>query len=198
MRAILPERIVDELKSTGTVRARRIDGVAVLFADIVGFTSYSDSHDPEEVLESLTEMMQTFEDIARTHGLEKLKTIGDSFMAASGLLSPALNPDLQCVTAGLEMIRACEELDSGWTVRVGIHSGELVAGVLGREKYLFDIWGDTVNTASRVESTGVPGKVSVSRTSWERISHAVRGRSRGPVSLKGKGDMETFIIDGLR
>jgi PAS domain S-box-containing protein len=169
LRAMLPGQIAEELKATGRVRARRLEDVAVLFADIVGFTKYSDSHDPEDVLESLTEMMESFEEISRTHGLEKLKTIGDSYMAAAGLLAPTLNPDLQCVKAGLDMIAACADLESEWTVRIGVNSGELVAGVLGREKFLFDIWGDTVNTASRVESNGVPGKVSVSRGSWDRI-----------------------------
>ena len=198
LRAMLPEGIAEELKSTGRVRARRLDDVAILFADIVGFTKYSDTHDPEDVLESLTQMMERFEDIASAHGLEKLKTIGDSFMAAAGLLAATLNPDLQCVAAGLDMIEACRDLESEWTVRIGVHSGELVAGVLGREKFLFDVWGDTVNTASRVESSGISGKVSVSRVSWGRVSHAVRGRSRGLVSLKGKGDMEIFVVDELR
>jgi class 3 adenylate cyclase len=150
------------------------------------------------VLEALTEVMEKFEDIAAAHGVEKLKTIGDSFMAAAGLLAPTLNPDLQCVKVGLEMIEACQDLESEWTVRVGIHSGELVAGLLGKEKFLYDIWGDTVNTASRVESNGVPGQVAVSLASWERISIACRGRSQGMVALKGKGDMEIFIVDGLK
>ena len=198
LRAMLPEKIAEELKATGSVRARRLGDVAVLFADIVGFTKYSDTHDPEDVLESLTEIMERFEGIAATHGVEKLKTIGDSFMAAAGLLAPTLNPDLQCVKAGLDMIDACRDLASKWTVRVGVHSGELVAGVLGKEKFLFDIWGDTVNTASRVESNGVPGQVAVSRTSWDRISLACRGHSQGMVTLKGKGDMEIFLVDGLR
>jgi class 3 adenylate cyclase len=198
LRAMLPEKIAEELKATGGVRARRIDDVAVMFADIVGFTKYSDSHEPEHVLEALTEVMEKFEDIAAAHGVEKLKTIGDSFMAAAGLLAPTLNPDLQCVKVGLEMIEACQDLESEWTVRVGIHSGELVAGLLGKEKFLYDIWGDTVNTASRVESNGVPGQVAVSLASWERISVACRGRSQGMVALKGKGDMEIFIVEGLK
>ena len=198
LRAILPDQIAAELKANGRVRARRHEDVAVLFADIVGFTQYSDTHDPEEVLEALTEITQRFDAIARDHGLEKLKTIGDSFMAAAGLLTPVLNPDLQCVKAGLDMIEACRELASEWTVRVGVHSGELVAGVLGTEKFLFDVWGDTVNTASRVESNGTPNQVSVSRTSWNRIAHACRGRSRGMVEVKGKGEMEMFIVEGLR
>ena len=197
LRAMLPEQIAQELKETGQVRPRRLEDVAVLFADIVGFTAYSDSHDPEEVLGSLAEIMERFDGIAHNHGLEKLKTIGDSFMAAGGLLAPTLNPDLQCVKTGLDMIDACRDLESEWTVRVGVHSGELVAGVLGSEKFLFDVWGDTVNTASRVESSGVPGKVSVSRVSWDRISSVCEGGSRGMVALKGKGDMEIFVVEGL-
>jgi len=197
LRAILPDEIAGELKANGRVRARRHEDVAVLFADIVGFTEYCDTHDPEDVLEALTEITERFEDIAEQHGLEKLKTIGDSFMAAAGLLEPAPNPDLQCVKAGLDMIEACRDLSSGWSVRVGVHSGELVSGVLGTKKFLFDVWGDTVNTASRVESNGVPGQVSVSRTSWNRISHACRGRSRGNVAVKGKGEMEMFLVEEL-
>jgi class 3 adenylate cyclase len=198
LRAILPEQIAEELKANKRVVARRHEDVAVLFADIVGFTHYCDTHDPEEVLEALTEITERFEEIAEHHGLEKLKTIGDSFMATAGLLEPVLNPDLQCVKAGLDMVAACRDLASHWTVRVGVHSGELVAGVLGTKKFLFDVWGDTVNTASRVESSGVPNGVSVSRASWNKISHACRGRSRGTVAVKGKGKMEMFLIEGLR
>ena len=198
LRVILPAQIADELKANDHVRARRHEDVAVLFADIVGFTHYCDTHDPEEVLEALSEITERFEEIAEHHGLEKLKTIGDSFMAAAGLLSPVLNPDLQCVKAGLDMVEACRDLASTWTVRVGVHSGELVAGVLGTKKFLFDVWGDTVNTASRVESSGVPNGVSVSRASWNRISHACRGQSRGKVAVKGKGAMEMFLVEGLR
>jgi len=171
--------------------------VAVLFADIVGFTEYCDTHDPEEVLEALAEITLRFEEISERHGLEKIKTIGDSFMAATGLLSPMLNLDLQCVKAGLDMIAACRELTPTWSVRIGIHSGDLVAGVLGNKKFLYDVWGDTVNTASRVESNGVPDGVSVSRISWDRIAHACRGRSRGMVPVKGKGEMEMFLVEGL-
>jgi class 3 adenylate cyclase len=195
---ILPEEIAEELTANNRVRARRHEDVAVLFADIVGFTEYCDTHEPEEVLEALTEITQKFEQIAEHHGLEKLKTIGDSFMATAGLLEPVLNPDLQCVKAGLDMVEACRDLASQWSVRIGVHSGDLVAGVLGSKKFLFDIWGDTVNTASRVESTGVSDGVSVSSASWSRVSHACQGRSRGKVAVKGKREMEMFLVEGLR
>ena len=198
LRAILPDQIAKELRTSGRVRARRHEDVAVLFADIVGFTEYCDTHDPEEVLEALTRITLRFEEISEGHGLEKIKTIGDSFMAATGLLSPMLNPDLQCVKAGLDMIDACRETTPMWSVRLGIHSGDLIAGLLGSRKFLFDVWGDTVNTASRVESNGVPNAVSVSRTSWNRISHACRGQSRGMVAVKGKGEMEMFLVEGLK
>ena len=198
LRAILPDQIAEELKTNDRVRARRHEDVAVLFTDIVGFTEYCDAHEPEDVLESLTTITERFEEISEGHGLEKLKTIGDSFMAAAGLLMPTLNPDLQCVKAGLEMVVACRQLTPMWSVRVGVHSGDLIAGVLGSKKFLFDVWGDTVNTASRVESYGVPDGVTVSRTSWNRISHACRGRSRGQIAVKGKGEMEMFLVEGLR
>ncbi|MBT8191970.1 MAG: GAF domain-containing protein [Acidimicrobiia bacterium] len=198
LRAILPDKIAAELKANGRVQARRHECVAVLFADIVGFTEYCDTHDPEEVLDALTKITLRFEEISELHGLEKIKTIGDSFMAATGLLSPMLNPDLQCVKAGFEMIAACHELGPKWSVRIGIHSGDLVSGVLGNKKFLFDIWGDTVNTASRVESNGVPDCVCVSRGSWNRIAHACQGRSRGMIDVKGKGEIEMFLVEGLR
>lgn len=196
--AILPDQIAKELKRSGTVQPRRHEGVAVLFADIVGFTAYCDTHEPEEVLDALTRVTGRFEEISTRLGLQKIKTIGDSFMAATGLLSPMLNPDLQCVKAGFAMIEACRAETPMWSVRVGVHSGDLVAGVLGTNKFLFDVWGDTVNTASRVESSGVPDAVSVSSTTWNRISHACIGESRGMVPIKGKGEMEMFIVHGLR
>jgi class 3 adenylate cyclase len=198
LRAILPDTIADELTANGRVQARRHEGVAVLFADIVGFTEYCDTHDPEDVLEALTLITERFEQISEHHGLEKIKTIGDSYMAATGLLSPMLNPDLQCVKAGLDMVAACRELTPMWRVRLGVHSGDVVAGVLGSKKFLFDVWGDTVNIASRVESNGVPDAVSVSRTSWNRIAHACRGQSRGMIEIKGKGEMEMFLVEGLQ
>jgi GAF domain-containing protein len=197
LRAILPDPIADELQADGRVQPRRYDSVAVLFADVVGFTEYSDRRDPEEVLGALVEIVNAFEAIAERNGLEKIKTIGDSFMAVAGLLTPVMNPDLQCVTAGLEMVRACQGLTSNWTVRVGVHSGELVAGVLGSKKFSFDVWGDTVNTAARLQSIGIPSGVCVSRASWSKISHACAGHSRGGVALKGKGEMEVFVVEGL-
>jgi class 3 adenylate cyclase len=107
------------------------------------------------------------------------------------------NPVLPCVRAALEMVEWCGSLAAGWQVRVGIRAGEVIAGVVGHKKYQFDVWGDTVNTASRVESNGLPGAVCLSPEAWGRVSQLCRGRSRGEVGLKGKGEMEIFVVEGL-
>ena len=197
LRVILPGEIVEELKETDSVKPRRCENVAVLFTDIVGFTPYCDAHPPEDVLSQLQKIVEAFEEIATRHQMEKIKTIGDAFMAACGLLEPVDNPVLNCVKSGLEMIAAIQDLSTEWRVRVGIHTGPVVAGVVGRRKYLYDIWGDAVNTAARMESHGVPGAVTISRPAWQQISSQCLGESLGPVEIKGKGAMEMFRVDGL-
>jgi adenylate cyclase len=198
LRVILPDEIVEELKATDQVRPRRYPDVAVLFTDVVGFTSYCDGAEPEEVLAALQELVEAFEAITERHGLEKIKTIGDAFMATAGLLVPVDDPVLSSVRCGLEMIAACGRLAAGWQVRVGVHCGEVMAGIVGHDKYQFDVWGDTVNTASRMESNGVPAAVTLSRTAWERVAGACRGHSRGTLAIKGKGEMEMWVVEGLR
>ena len=197
LHVILPGTIVKELKRTNEVRPRRYENVAVLFADIVGFTPYCDGREPEEVVPHLQRLVECSEDIALRHGVEKIKTIGDAFMAASGLLSPAENPVLNCVRCGLEMIAAARALPPAWNLRVGIHVGQVVAGVIGHRQYLFDLWGDTVNTAARMESHGVPGHVTLSHDAWQRIADCARGTSLGPVAVKGKGPTEVVRLDEL-
>jgi len=117
-------------------------------------------------------------------------------MAAAGLLEPADNPVLNCLRCGLDMIAACKGLPTDWNMRVGIHVGPLVAGVIGRRQYLFDLWGDTVNTAARMESHGVPGSVTLSGPAWQRVAHLGRGES-GLVTVKGKGPMEMVRFEGF-
>jgi class 3 adenylate cyclase len=181
--------VVEELRATDRVQPRRHDGVAVLFADIVGFTPYCDRHPPEEVVAYLQRLVEAWEDIALFHGVEKIKTIGDAFMAAAGLLKRVENPVVSCVRCGLDMIAATQRLPTGWNLRVGVHAGQVVAGVLGRRQYLYDLWGDTVNTAARMESHGVPGSVALSGDAWQRIAHCCRGEELGAVKVKGKGDL---------
>jgi class 3 adenylate cyclase len=196
LRVILPGVVVEELQARSRVAPRRREEVAVLFTDVVGFTTYCDRHDPDRVMQGLQEMVEMFEECAERHGLEKIKTIGDAFMAAAGLLEPVDDPVLACVRCGLDMVAGTGNLASGWTVRVGIHHGEVMAGIVGHKKFLYDVWGDTVNTASRVESNGLPGKVCVSKEAWQKVEGKCRGRSRGMVEVKGKGAMELFVVVG--
>jgi class 3 adenylate cyclase len=192
LHVILPGEIVKELKETNTVRPRRYEGVAVMFCDIVGFTPYCDNKPPEQVVQYLQGLIEAWEEIALRHQVEKIKTIGDAFMAASGLLTRPANPVLACLRAGLEMIAACQALPVGWDLRVGVHAGTVVAGVIGRRQYLFDLWGDTVNTAARMESHGVPGAVTLSGDAWAQVAELCRGESRGPITVKGKGQIAMY------
>ncbi len=197
LHVILPRTIAEELKTTNQVTPRRHDGVAVLFCDIVGFTGYCESHSPEEVVANLGKLTETFENLADNHGLEKINAIGDEFMAAGGLTDHMENPVLNCVKCGLEMITAAEHLAARWQVRIGVHAGPVTAGVVGHKKFLFGLWGDTVNTAARMQSHGLINTVNVTRDAWQRIAHACRGESRGALPVKGKGRMEMFRVDGL-
>lgn len=190
LHATLPTAAVHELKATNAVQPRRFEDVAVLFCDVVGFTGYCDKHSPEEVVTHLQALITEFEDIAAKHGLEKIKTIGDAFMATAGLLQHVEQPAVASVRAGFDMIEAAGRQESGWEVRVGIHTGPVVAGVIGRKQYVFDIWGDTVNTAARIVDQAEPGAVLVSATVWRNLGDVFRGNSKGLVELKGKGDLE--------
>lgn len=198
LHVILPTDIVAELKATNEVVPRRYDNVAVLFADIVNFTPYCDQHSPEEVVSNLQKLVVIWEDIALRHGVQKVKTIGDAFMAACGLFGDSDEPVLNCVRCGLEMIQATLDLPIGWNVRIGIHTGSVVGGVLGRRQYLFDLWGDTVNTAARMESHGIKGSVVLSREAWNRVERDSHGTPLGAITVKGKGDMEMFRFDGFK
>ena len=128
----------------------------------------------KEVIPSLQRLVEAYEDLVLRFNLEKIKTIGDAFMATAGLLKPLENPVLSCVECGLKMIEVAQDLPAKWNVRVGIHAGPVMAGVLGQRQYLFDLWGDTVNTAARIESNGVAGAVNLSREAWGPNIRSVR------------------------
>lgn len=189
---LFPHPIVQELKATKTVRPKRYHNVAVMFCDIVDFTSYCDVREPEEVVRHLQDLFEAFERIVTEYDLEKIKTIGDCFMATAGLLKRVDNPVLNCVKSGLEMIQAAQSSAAGWQVRIGVHMGPVVAGLAGRKQYAYDLWGDTVNTASRVESVGTPDTITISGPAWQHIADQCRGDSLGHVDLRGKGPIEIF------
>jgi len=186
LHVMLPAEIVQELKKTQVVTPRRYESVAVLFADIAGFTRFCDGHPPEEVVPLLQSLVSEFELITEHHGVQKIKTIGDSFMAVAGLLRKVENPVRACVECAIEMLHVAHEIPPHWFLRVGIHYGSVVAGLLGTRYDLFDLWGDTVNTASRVEHSGLDGAITLSETAWEQIAGIAEGEPLGLVEIKGK------------
>lgn len=195
LRIILPHDVAEELKRTSMVRPRRLDRVGVLFCDIVGFTSYCDQNPPERILTHLQSLVESFETLTARHQLEKIKTIGDSFMAVAGLLVPLANPAWNCVRCALEMITVARMLPPQWEVRVGVHLGPVIAGVVGKKKYQYDVWGDTVNIAARMEQVAAPGAVCVSSETWAWLAPHCRGRSKGIITIKGKGELEVYQVD---
>jgi class 3 adenylate cyclase/CheY-like chemotaxis protein len=198
LHVILPRHVAAELKTTNAVQPRRFEKVGILFCDIVGFTTYSDQHRPEEILSHFQMLVEAFEQLCVQHNLEKIKTIGDSFMATAGLSTPLENPALHCVRCGLEMVAVARELPARWQVRVGVHVGPVVAGVVGRRKYQYDIWGDAVNTAARMQVASLPGSVCVNKETWNLIARHCHGRSLGRSQIKGKGEQELFLVDCLK
>ena len=195
--ATLPAAAVQELKSTNAVRPRRIEEVAVLFCDIVGFTGYCNQHAPEEVVGHLQALVNAFEEIIAGHGLEKIKTIGDAFMATAGLFQYVEEPTVAGVRCGLDMVAAAPQLEAGWEVRVGIHVGPVVAGVIGHKQYMFDLWGDAVNIAARIVEQAEPRAVLVSGVAWHHLHERCRGSSKGLVDLKGTGSLELIQCHGM-
>ena len=198
LHVILPRDIAAELKTTDTVRPRRFEKVGILFCDIVDFTAYSARRGPEEILLHLQALVEAFEQLCLKHGLEKIKTIGDAFMATAGLMTRLDNPALNCVRCGLDMVAAAQKLPANWQVRVGVHVGPVIAGVVGHRKYQYDVWGDAVNTASRLEQAAAAGSVCVNKDTWNVIADRCYGRSLGRFVLKGKGEQELFVVDAVR
>ena len=195
---ILPHDVAAELKTTNSVKPRGCENVGVLFCDIVAFTDYCDKHAPEEIHTYLQSLVEAFEKIAGEHGLEKIKTIGDAFMATAGLLTPLENPALNCVRCGLAMIAKAHELPPHWQIRVGVQVGPVIAGVVGRRKYQYDVWGDTVNTAARMEHAAAPGTICVTAETWRHLAAHCEGSLQGHADIKGKGELELYRIERMR
>ena len=197
LETVLPRAAAEEIRTTGCVIPRRYEDVAVLFCDLANFTSYCDRHQPEDVVARLDALFVRFEDIARSRGMEKIKTIGDAFMAAANLLCPNDDPVASAVRCGLEMEAATRDIGLGWSARVGVHAGPVVAGVVGQERFQFDIWGDTVNVAARMAGKGEPGTVAVTEDVWSRISNRFDAVSLERQEVKGKGQIVIYQIRGL-
>jgi class 3 adenylate cyclase len=193
---VLPRSIARALKRKGRLAPERYEDVAVLFCDVVGFTAYCESHAPETVFAELEALIDRFEEIAQKYNLEKIKTVGDAFMATANLLSPLDEPVRAAVAYALEMVAATQMFRADWAVRIGIDFGPVSAGILGKRQFQFDVWGDTVNTAARMEEHGRPGTVNVSGRAWLQLRNRAQGRSLGFVDLKGKEKIE--VVECIR
>jgi adenylate cyclase len=195
---VLPHSIARALKLNGRLAPQRYEDVAVLFCDVVGFTTYSERHPPETVFAELEALVDRFEEIAHGHGLEKIKTVGDGFMATANLLSPLDEPVRAAIATALDMVAATRTVRPDWAVRIGIDFGPVLAGIMGKKQFQFDVWSDTVNTAVRIEEYGRPGSVYVSGRAWLQLRNRAQGRSLGFVDLKGKEKIEVVECVGLR
>ena len=195
---VLPREIVRALKRSDRLKPRLYDDVTVLFCDVVGFTSYSEKHNPETVFGELERLVEQFEEIVEAHRLEKIKTVGDAFMAASGLLLVQDDPVRSAVACGLDMVKAGRAFGMGAGVRVGIDHGPVIAGIMGKRQFQFDVWGDTVNTAARIEGAARPGSVCLSGRAWMHVRGHVEAKSFGLVDLKGKQKMEILECTALK
>ncbi|MBL8995135.1 MAG: adenylate/guanylate cyclase domain-containing protein [Spirochaetia bacterium] len=202
LRNILPEPVADELKARERVEPVHYDSVSMLFTDMVGFTKIAERLSPAELVKELDEVFRAFDEIVRKHGLEKIKTIGDSYMAGAGLPIANQTHAVDAVLCGLAFQRfSIERRKKGgqpWELRLGIHSGGVVAGVVGQDKFAYDVWGDTVNTASRLESAGVADEVNISESTCALVKDFFECESRGKIAAKNKGELEMYIVRGLR
>jgi class 3 adenylate cyclase len=196
---ILPQTVAKELIETGTTKPARFEEVSILFTDFVDFTNISASIPPAKLVHELNEIFFEFDDIVKDLGLEKIKTIGDSYMAVSGLPIERDDHAVLCVRAAIAMLQCInkrnEQSAIKWNIRAGIHSGPVVAGVVGKHKFTFDLWGDTVNMASRMESNGVAGSVNLSAYTYDLVRKEIDCAYRGKIDIKGKGVIDMYYVD---
>lgn len=202
---ILPEEVAEELKEKGEAEAKLFDNVTVLFTDFKGFTNMSEKLSPHDLVKDLHECFSAFDRIMELHGMEKIKTIGDSYMAAGGLPTPNTTHASDAIKAALEIrdfieVGKARKIEAGlpyFEIRIGIHTGPVVAGIVGLKKFQYDIWGDVVNTASRLESSGEVGKVNISETTYNLVKGMFHCTHRGKIEAKNKGEIDMYFVDGF-
>lgn len=203
---ILPVEVAQELKKTGRAEPVYVESATVLFADFVGFTRISSTMSPKDLVERLDYCFSLFDRIVDKYGLEKIKTIGDAYMCAGGVTRPQPDHAIMATRAALEMRDAIKNLaidgfqptGAVWNERIGLHTGPLVAGVIGKKKFSYDVWGDTVNTASRMESLSDPGRVNISHATYDLVKDYFECEPRGKLEVKGKGLVEMYFVNGLK
>jgi len=203
---ILPEEIAEELKRFGKSYARKHNQVSVLFADIKGFTTIAETMPPDELITQLDESFRGFDRILEKYGIEKIKTIGDCYMCACGLPTDVEKNAVIAINAALDM----QEFMTGFNttkriqnlpvfeIRIGIHTGPVISGVVGITKFAYDIWGDTVNFASQMEHLSQPGKINISESTFSLVKEYFNCTSRGKIAVKSKGEIEMFFVEGKK
>ncbi len=199
---ILPKPIAERLQQKQQVIADSFSDVSVLFADLVGFTNFASRKTPTELVEILNQIFSEFDQLSKQHGLEKIKTIGDAYMVVGGLPIPRSDHASSIAQMGLDMqnfiARFNTEINESFRLRIGINIGPVVAGVIGLTKFSYDLWGDTVNVASRMESSGIPGQTQVTAAVYERLKERFLFQERGTILIKGKGEMMTYLLLGQK
>ncbi len=205
LRNILPDETALELKEHGKVKAKKFESVTVMFTDFKGFTSYSESLSPEELVQAVDYFFSKFDAVMDKYGLEKIKTIGDAYMCAGGLPFPTEDHHLKVVQAGFEIAQIMEDAKKNTEggimnigIRIGINTGPVVSGVVGTRKFAYDIWGDAVNVASRMESMSEPGKINVSENTYQLIKDTYECEHRGQIHVKNKGMMDMYFVHELK
>ena len=192
---ILPRSIAERLKAQAQPIADQVGSASILFADVVDFTPWSERLPPAAVVGYLDHLFSHFDELAERYGLEKIKTIGDCYMVAAGVPAARADHARALALMALDMVDAMHSDDGvGLELRVGINSGPVVAGVIGRKRFLYDLWGDAVNTASRMESHGTPGRIQITRATYELIADEFECESRGTIAVKGKGEVEAWYL----
>jgi class 3 adenylate cyclase len=196
LNGILPEEVATELKRYGSVAPHYVPDAAVLFTDFEHFSTVTEELAPAEIVEQLDTYFSAFDQIMTKHGLEKIKTIGDSYMAVAGVPKPHPDPVNAACDAALDILAEAERVSGpdGWKIRIGLHVGPLVAGVIGKQKFSYDVWGATVNFASRMESSGAPGRINASAAFHARALQHYRWEARGAQPVKGLGTAEMYFL----
>lgn len=202
LHSILPDSIVKRLKVDPGIIADRFEATTILFADIVGFTKFSEKIPPSHLVTLLNKMFSIFDELTNRYGLEKIKTMGDAYMVAGGIPIARKDHAQSIADLALEMrVKLAEfnqQQQQSFDIRIGIHTGSVIAGVIGIKKFVYDIWGDTVNVASRMESHGIPGEIQVSEATYLLLKDQYLFEERGVIEIKGKGEMRVYLLKGKK
>lgn len=196
---ILPQSVAEDLKRTGRTTPESFENVTVFFSDIVNFTELSSALDPKVLIEDLNVIFTAFDNILETNGCERIKTIGDAYLAVCGMPEPNDKHTENIINSAIEIIRYLDDRNRSaplkWEIRIGIHTGRVVGGVVGVKKYIYDIFGDTINTASRMESCSDPMRINVSEVTYRLVIDKYTFTERGSIEVKGKGGMRMFFVE---